>query len=44
MSNTFSDKFIADETNLALLQDTMWGPNAMRQAEELASFFRVTSN
>ena len=24
MSNTFSDKFVADEKNLALLNETMW--------------------
>ena len=42
MNNTFSDKFIADEKNLALLKETMWGPNAIRQAEELASHFKVT--
>jgi hypothetical protein len=37
MSDTFSNKFIADEKNLALLKETMWGPNGIRQAEELAS-------
>ena len=41
MSNTFSNKFVADEKNLALLQETMWGPNAIRQAEELASHFTI---
>jgi len=44
MSNTFSNKFAADEQNLALLKETMWGPNAIRQAEELASHFRVTKD
>jgi len=44
MSNTFSNKFVADEKNRALLQETMWGPNAIRQAEELASHFRVTKD
>jgi SAM-dependent methyltransferase len=42
MSNTFSNKFVADEKNLAFLQETMWGPNAIRQAEELASHFTIT--
>jgi SAM-dependent methyltransferase len=41
---TFSDKFIADEKNLALLKDTMWGPNGIRQAEELASHFTITKD
>jgi SAM-dependent methyltransferase len=44
MCNTFSYKFVADEKNIALLQETMWGPNAIRQAEELASHFRVTKD
>ena len=44
MSNTFSDKFIADESNFALLQETMWGPNAIRQSEELASHFTITKD
>ena len=42
MSNTFSNKFIAEERNFALLQELMWGPNAIRQAEELASHFTIT--
>jgi len=44
MSNKFSNKFVADEKNLALLQETMWGPNAIRQAEELASHFTITKD
>jgi len=44
MNNTFSNKFIADEKNLSLLKDTMWGPNAIRQAEELASHFTITKD
>jgi SAM-dependent methyltransferase len=44
LSTSFSSKFVADEKNLALLQETMWGPNAIRQAEELASHFRVTKD
>jgi len=44
MNNIFSNKFVADEKNLALLKDTMWGPNAIRQAEELASHFQITKD
>ena len=44
MNHTFSDKFIADEKNLALLKETMWGPNGIRQAEELASHFTITED
>ena len=44
MNNTFSDKFVADEKNLVLLKETMWGPNGMRQAEELASHFAITKD
>ena len=41
MRTTFSNKFIADEKNFALLQETMWGPNGIRQAEELAKYFNT---
>ena len=44
MSSKFSNKFVADEKNLALLQETMWGPNAIRQAEELASHLTITKD
>jgi len=44
MNNIFSNNFIANEKNLALLKETMWGPNGIRQAEELASHFRVTKD
>ena len=44
MTNTFSNKFIANEKNLALLKETMWGPNGIRQAEELASHFTITKD
>ena len=44
MSNLFSNKFISDEKNFALLQETMWGPNAIRQSEELASYFTITKD
>jgi SAM-dependent methyltransferase len=38
----FSNKFVADEKSFELLQEIMWGPNAIRQAEELASHFTIT--
>jgi len=44
MNNTFIDKFISDEKNLAFLNATMWGPNGIRQAEELASHFTITKD
>jgi len=44
MCSIFSDKFVADEKNFALLQETMWGPNGIRQAEELASHFKITKD
>ena len=44
MNNTFSNAFVADEKNLALLQQTMWVPNAIRQSEELASHFAMTKD
>jgi len=44
MSDKFSNKFIADEKGFALLQETMWGPNAIRQAEELAAQFTITKD
>ena len=44
MCNTFSNNFVKDEKNLALLRETMWGPNAIRQSEELASHFTITKD
>ncbi|MCL2762143.1 MAG: class I SAM-dependent methyltransferase [Treponema sp.] len=44
MSNTFSNKFVADEQSFALLQETMWGPNGIRQSEELTSHFTITKD
>jgi len=41
MNQPFSNKFMADEKNLALMKELMWGPNGIRQAEELASFFTI---
>jgi len=44
MNDSFSNKFVADEKNFALLQATMWGPNGIRQSEELASHFTITKD
>jgi len=44
MNNTFTNKFMSDEKNLAFLNETMWGPNGIRQAEELASHFTITKD
>ena len=44
MNNTFSNNFVADEKNAALLRETMWGPNAIRQSEELATHFTITKD
>ena len=44
MSDKYSNKFIADEKGFTLLQETMWGPNAIRQAEELAAQFTITKD
>ena len=44
MSNIFSNKFVADKNNLVLLKATMWGPNAIRQSEELASHLLITKD
>jgi len=42
--DTFTKKFMANEKNLAFLNATMWGPNGIRQAEELASHFAITND
>jgi len=42
VTSTFSDSFVADEAGRAFLQDTMMGPNGIRQAEELASHLPIT--
>jgi len=44
MSNAFSNKFVSDEKNLALLKNTMWGPNSIMQAEELTSHFTIAKD
>ncbi|MFC4653215.1 SAM-dependent methyltransferase [Lactococcus nasutitermitis] len=33
---------VVDEKSHAFLQETMWGPNAIRQSEELVSYFTIT--
>ena len=35
---------MSDENNIAFLNATMWGPNAIRQADELASHFTITKD
>ena len=42
--NTFINDFMSNKENLAFLQATMWGPNGIRQAEELASHFAITKD
>ena len=42
--NTFTEQFMSDPGKLEFLHRTMWGPNAVRQAEELASHFRLTKD
>lgn len=44
MTDTFSNKFVADKNNLSFLQKTLMGPNGIRQAEELASHFPITKD
>jgi len=44
MNNTFTNKFMSDEKSLAFLNAAMWGPNGIRQAEELASYFTITKD
>ena len=44
MNDTFTNKFMANEKNLTFLKETMWGPNGIRQAEELASHFLITKD
>jgi len=44
MNNAFTDKFITDKKNLKFLNDNMWGPNALRWSEELASYLNIKSD
>lgn len=40
----FTNQFIASQHNLEFLKANMMGPNAMRVAEELASYLSITEN
>lgn len=42
--HTFTNKFNSDEKNLKFAQANMMGPNAMRVAEELASYITITKD
>jgi len=44
MNSKFLNKFIKDEKNCTFLNENMWGPNGIRQAEELASHFTITKD
>ena len=37
LTYTFTDQFIANQSNIEFLKANMMGPNAMRISEELAS-------
>ena len=41
---TFTDRFMSDNKNMEFLKATMMGPNAMRVAEELASYLNIQKN
>lgn len=41
MNNTFTDTFIAQPSNIEYVKANMMGPNAMRVAEELASYLDI---
>lgn len=41
---TFTNQFMSRQNNLEFLKATMMGPNAMRVAEELASYLNVNEN
>ncbi len=41
---TFTNQFISNENNLEYLKDNMMGPNAMRVAEELASYLNINED
>ena len=41
---TFTNQFMSSPNNLEFLKATMMGPNAMRLAEELASYLNVNEN
>jgi cyclopropane fatty-acyl-phospholipid synthase-like methyltransferase len=39
--HTFTNKYISTQSNIEFLKDNMMGPNAMRIAEEMASFLNI---
>jgi len=41
---TFTEQFISNDRNMEFLKSTMMGPNAMRIAEELASYLDINEN
>lgn len=41
---TFTNQFLSNDKNIELLKATMMGPNAMRVAEELASYLNIDGN
>ncbi|MCL1887239.1 MAG: methyltransferase domain-containing protein [Betaproteobacteria bacterium] len=41
---TFTNQFISNDKNVEFLKATMMGPNAMRVAEELASYLNINEN
>ena len=42
--HTFTNQFTSDDKNVEFLKTTMMGPNAMRIAEELASYLNINEN
>ena len=44
MKFTFTNDFMSKKENIQFLKETMWGPNGIRQAEELASHFTITKD
>ena len=44
MNDTFTKKFMSIEKNIEFLNGSMWGPNGIRQAEELAAYFTITKD
>lgn len=41
---SFTNRFMASENNVEFLKTNMMGPNAMRLAEELASYLNINEN
>ena len=42
--NTFTNQFVSNDKNAEFLKAAMMGPNAMRVAEELASYLNIDSS